>query len=323
VPVAPAAPVVEPVAPVAPAVDEYQFIITTDSGVTLRFKTQDELTKHIANQHKTIERFNGERGQIGELKRKTDTLESQLREATAKLTSFEQSRAQAPASEQPAYQQQQVPQGEDIIRKMSDELAQLKQRVETNDSMNRAEKDNAIWQARFGQTVAEVNSIASAYPSLKTGMPWEKINEICAKQPQDYAALVPPEDQARFEKTLEILKYRYETTPEGAPDITRPKLSQKAAIAAWRAESGEDALVSANLHQASATSTVEAISRAANRSPSLPATAPSQPSSAEIANIDEAKAVLDAAQKNVAAYARDPILNRKLRQAQMFVTSLQ
>jgi hypothetical protein len=309
-------PVPAPV-PVSPE-NEYKFIFTTDSGITLRFRTQEKVNKHIASQQKVIERFNGERSQFGSIKQKNEELERQIAALTTQVQKFAQS-APAPESIQNAPYQG----NEDaIMRRFNEEISTLKNEVSSFKQATQAEKDKAIWDAKFQGTVAEVGQITDQYPALKTGIPFDKINEIVLNRPEEFQALVPPEDQERFKKTLEVLSYRYMTDDRGMLDITHAKLSTKAAIAAWRAESGEDALASATVQRNSATSTVEAITRAANKSPTLPPTAPAQPSTAAVSSIDEAQRILQAASQNRQAYSRNPELSRKVREATMFINSL-
>lgn len=83
-----------------------------------------------------------------------------------------------------------------------------------------------------------------------------------------------------------------------------------------------DALTSATAHNNSANAVLAAVEKAANRSPSLPATAPAQPSGEAGMTIDEAKRHIDAANANPVAYKNDRALRERLRQAMQFVNTL-
>jgi chaperonin cofactor prefoldin len=326
--------------PVATA-DEYKYIVTLPNAVTLRFRDEKELNQHMINQQKVIDKLNGERGQIGTLKNRSEQLEGQVKtlqdqlqrlSAVAQpLPSMTAATAAAPAGTpapvatgvQPSPQQD----FSLLIKQAVDEAVMpLKEKLSHYEQMTTEEKRSAIFNAQFQSVANEVNSFIKAeMPTLTTSMPFEKINEIVTDpdRKDQIEAHVTPSDLAKFNQIMEILDIYYDHDADGNVDIGKKRLYDiSEASTIWRKRSGMDALTSATAQNNSAQAVLAAVDRAANRSPSLPPTAPAQPTGEAGITLDEAKRHIDAANKDPVAYNNDPLLKQKLSQSIRFVNTL-
>lgn len=328
---------------VAPA-DEYKYIATIptkDGGtLTLRFKDEKELNQHIANQQKIIDKLNGERGQIGTLKSRSEQQDAhikQLQDQIQRLSAVAQPLPAIPAAQPavaptgapaPVANGVQPPPQQDfsmLIKQAVDEaVTPLKEKLSQYEQMTSEEKRLAIFNAQFQSVANEVNSFVKAeMPTLTTSMPFEKINEIVTTRPDQIEGLVTPSDLDKFNKIMEILDIYYDHDADGNVDISKKKLYDiSEASTIWRKRSGMDAMTSAAAQNNSAQAVLAAVDRAANRSPSLPPTAPAQPTGEAGMTLDEAKRHIDAANKDPVAYNNDPLLKQKLSQSIRFVNTL-
>lgn len=311
---------------VAPIVDEYKYIMTLPNNMTLRFKDENELKKHVENQQKVIDKLNGERGTIGTLKSRSEQLEAQVKQLQDQLQTVRVAPLQATAPATQA-EPQPAPQANEILlqieKMLNEKVMPLQSKLDRYEQMTNEEKQTSIFHAQFQSTANEVKSLTSEYPQLATALPFEKINEIVTQRPDQVEGLVSPSDLAKFYQTMEILNIYYDHTADGHVDISKKRLQDiSEAATLWRKRNGTDALTSATVHNNSAQSVLTAVERAANRSPSLPPTAPAQPSGEVVMTVDEAKRHIDAANKSPISYKNDPLLSKKLQQAIMFANTL-
>lgn len=203
-----------PTAPVipTPVQDDYKHIVTIptkDGGnVTLRFKDEKELNQHIANQQKVIDKLNGERGTIGTLKSRSEQLESQVQQLQSQLQKIQTIPSQQMAAPvtpaQASIPTTQVPQDvESMFRKAVEEaVTPLKERLSKYETETMAEKQAAIFDANYRSTLNDVSTLTKELPLLTMSMPFDKINEIVTKRPDQVEGLVSPSDLEKFNQVM-------------------------------------------------------------------------------------------------------------------------
>lgn len=231
-----------PAAP-APAPSKDGWIeVDIDGTEKLRFKNQDEVLKSFAHaqkfirqQKQTIDKYNAERGNVGDIQRQFDQMRAENTRLSSLIAQYTQGQQQQQFGQSPnaataAFQTLARQQGQDpnsalyaeieALKAAQAELATKAQRFETLEQQIEAQRAAEVVDNGVKALYSEVDGFLAKHPEFKPSTDFAKLDDLVSTYGAEAAqSMMSPEDYAKYSQIFEVVSL-YKNGPSGL-DLTR------------------------------------------------------------------------------------------------------